>query len=147
MTTPTLLAIAFCCAVVVAAVYDITRKRTQTRFSGPLSGGDDAAALPIPPEGQGGPLAGVYDGPLKWPGPVLPPSDAGLCGLAAVEGRSILGRHNGILDDDLLAALKRDNSLSGLARHEAADWSGWHDCRKRATGGDDDPEQPWRAGE
>lgn len=62
-----------------------------------------------------------------WPGPVLPPE--------------VLAQHWAAHDAVC------DAALSGLARHEAADWSGWHDYRKRATGGDDDPEQPWRAGE
>ncbi len=111
------------------------RGSTETRFSRPLSGGDDAAALPIPPEGQGGPLAGVSedermwlltagtgasnrateDAPhaqaLAWPGPVLPPSDA---------------------------------ALSGLARHEAADWSNWTRRHPEGPDNDQDPGQPWR---
>lgn len=65
--------------------------------------------------------------PLARPGPVLPPSEP--------------------FDPHWHRWPNYDAALSGLARHEAADWSGWHDYRKCATGGDDDPEQPWRAGE
>lgn len=151
------------------------RGRAETRFFRSLSGGDDAAAPSAPSGGQGGPLAGVYDGPLKWPGPVLPPFDAPIPG--------------GLHGDWTPIRITTDTALSGLARHEAAQlwwegcpdcgvqtvqgpsagflakcgrrvltprpggcpssagWTDWHDYRKRATGGDDESGEPWRAGE
>lgn len=133
------------------------RGRAETRFFRSLAGksaGNDPWATPAPEAIPEADLTRYQDTPLAWPGPVLPVEDEDE--RYRREAREEVAR-TGRAREAWLAHLARinpgpapslsDAALSGLARHEAADWSGWHDYRKRATGGDDESGEPWRAGE
>lgn len=122
-TTTELIAYTVCCASMVVAVALIiapylaaSPERRQIR---PLAGKSPEKHHTPTPEDDAAVAASItryQDTPMTWPGPVLPPSDAGLCGLA-----------------------RRDAT--------AHDWSAWRDYSRRATGGDDESGEPWRAGE
>lgn len=70
------------------------------------------------------------DAPMRRPGPVLP--DA---------ARDIARRKDRMEAQWQAAIRRRDDALRGLARHEAADWTGW---RPSYDGEDVDPGEPWQ---
>lgn len=106
-----------------------------------------SGATPAPEATPEADLTRYHDTPLAWPGPVLPPEDE--TDRYRREAREEVARTGRAREawERHLARINppSDAALSGLARHEAADWSGWHDYCKRATGGDDESGKPWRA--
>lgn len=158
-TTTELIAYTVCCASMVVAVALIiapylaaSPERRQIRSLAGKPPGNDPWATPAPEAIPEADLTRYQDTPLTWPGPVLPPSDEAPTALRPMTtwDRNLLRAaivQSGATIDGGGRASPSDAALSGLTRHEAADWSGWRDYSRRATGGDDESGEPWRAGE